>query len=60
LTLVAAPSDRFFVRRSSIHPGSTTSGRLWAASHPDILRSQQAYSPYLCIPPVFDRPCNDK
>jgi hypothetical protein len=50
-----------FVPRSSAHPGSTNSGRLWAASEPDILRGPQAYSRYrvLCIPSFFRRPLND-
>jgi hypothetical protein len=47
-------------RRS--HPGSISSGRLWTASEPDILRRPQAYSRYRVprIPPASRRPLNDK
>ena len=46
---------RYFVRLKIVDPsGSISSGRLWAASEPDILRRPQAYSCYreLGIPPV--------
>lgn len=53
----------YFVRPKIVDPsGSISSGRLWTASEPDILRRPQAYSRYreLCIPPVFRCSFNDK
>ena len=55
---------RYFVRRKIVgsHAGKSSSGRLWAASEPDILRRPQKYLRYrvLCIPPASRRPFNDQ